>query len=105
MAGPTRSKKNRVFYAAADAVGDIAAYVESSRAWAVREAQRKGRYEMLPEAQVVTGITQPVLSASAHPVMRFARERQARDKPRLLQMPGEVPDPRPVAGEGPFPVR
>jgi hypothetical protein len=57
MAGPTRSKKSRVFYAAADAVGDIAAYVESSRAFAVREAQRKGLYEMLPGAQVVTRIT------------------------------------------------
>ena len=31
----TRSKKDRTFYVAADAVGEIEAYAESSRAWAV----------------------------------------------------------------------
>jgi hypothetical protein len=53
MAGPTRSKKSRVFYAAADAVADITAYVESSRAWAVREAQRKGRVGLQRRARVL----------------------------------------------------
>lgn len=53
----TRSKRDRTFYVAADAVGDIEAYVESSRAWAVRRAQRKGLYERLPGLRVVTGVT------------------------------------------------
>jgi site-specific recombinase XerD len=68
MAGPTRSKKARVFYASADAVADVGAYVESSRAWAVREAQRKGLYERLPGAQVVTVITR-----GADPVVSWRR--------------------------------
>lgn len=81
MAGPTRSKKNRVFYAAADAVADIAAYVESSRAWAVREAQRKGRYEMLPGAQLVTWITK-----GADPVVNWRRLDGTTGKTRLKEM-------------------
>ncbi|MBO2466248.1 site-specific integrase [Actinomadura violacea] len=52
----TRSKKQRTFYVASDAVGDVEAYVESSRAWAVRRAQRAGRYERLPEMRLVTGV-------------------------------------------------
>jgi len=53
----TRSKKARTFYVAADAVGEIEAYADSSRAWAVRQAQRKGRYDRLPGLCVVTGVT------------------------------------------------
>ncbi len=56
-AGVTRSKKDRTFYAAADAIGEIEAYAESSRAWAVAKAQRKGLYERLPGARVVTEVT------------------------------------------------
>lgn len=60
----TRSKKPRTFYAAAEAVGEIEAYADSSRAWAVRQAQRKGLYERLPEMRLVTEVTrklQPVV--------------------------------------------
>jgi hypothetical protein len=53
----TRSKKQRTFYVAADAVGEIETYVDSSRALAVRQAQRKGRYDRLPVRRVVTEIT------------------------------------------------
>lgn len=53
----TRSKRSRTFYAAADAIGAIEAYVESSRAWAVREAQRKGLYQRMPGLRVVTEVT------------------------------------------------
>jgi integrase len=53
----TRSKKPRTFYVAADAVADIEAYVDSSRAWSVRQAQRFGRYERLPELRVVVEVT------------------------------------------------
>jgi site-specific recombinase XerD len=55
--GPTRSKKDRTFYVAADAVGEIEAYVDSSRAWAVALAQRKGLYERIPGLRVVTEVT------------------------------------------------
>jgi hypothetical protein len=53
----TRSKKQRTFYVAADAIGDIQAYVDSSRAWAVHQAQKKGRYDRLPDRRVVTEVT------------------------------------------------
>jgi hypothetical protein len=56
-AGVTRSKKDRTFYAAAGAIGEIEAYADSSRAWAVAPAQRKGLYERLPGARVVTEVT------------------------------------------------
>jgi hypothetical protein len=56
-AGVTRSKKDRTFYAAAGAIGEIEAYAGSSRAWAVAQAQRKGLYERLPGARVVTEVT------------------------------------------------
>jgi site-specific recombinase XerD len=59
-AGVTRSKKDRTFYVAADAVGEIEAYAESSRAWAVARAQRKGLYERLPGLRVVTEVTRRV---------------------------------------------
>jgi site-specific recombinase XerD len=57
MAGVTRSKKDRTFYVAADAAGEIEAYADSSRAHAVRNAQRKGLYERLPGLRVVTEVT------------------------------------------------
>jgi hypothetical protein len=65
-AGVTRSKKDRAFYVAAAAVGEIEAYADSSRAWAVAQAQRKGLYERLPGARVVTEVTRRV-----RPVVRW----------------------------------
>ena len=62
----TRSKRARTFYVAADAVGEIEAYADSSRAWAVRQAQRKGRYERLPGLRVVTEVIRRVT-----PVVRW----------------------------------
>ncbi|MBA8924509.1 site-specific recombinase XerD [Kutzneria viridogrisea] len=53
----TRSKKSRTFYVAAEAVGEIEAYVDSSRAFAVRQAQKKSRYDRLPGRRVVTEVT------------------------------------------------
>ena len=47
----------RAPYVASGAVGEIETYVDASRALAVRAAQRAGRYERLPEARVVTGVT------------------------------------------------
>ncbi|MFG2638768.1 integrase [Streptomyces sp. NPDC048362] len=52
----TRSKVGRTFYASSGAVGDVESYVEASRAWAVRKAQRAGRYERLPEMRLVTEV-------------------------------------------------
>jgi hypothetical protein len=65
-AGVTRSKKDRTFYVTADAIGEIEAYVDSSRAWAVARAQRKGHYERLPGLCVVTEVTRRV-----NPVVRW----------------------------------
>jgi site-specific recombinase XerD len=65
-AGVTRSKKTRAFYVAADAVGEIEAYVDSSRAHAVAQAQRKGLYERLLGRRVVTEVTRRV-----NPVVRW----------------------------------
>lgn len=62
----TRSKRARTFYVAADAVGEIEAYADSSRAWAVRQAQRKGRYDGLPGLRVVTEVTRRL-----NPVVRW----------------------------------
>jgi len=53
----TRSKKPRTFYVPSDAVGDIESYVDSSRAWTVRRAQKAGRYDDLPEMRLVTEVT------------------------------------------------
>ena len=53
----TRSKRDRTFYASVDALGQVEAYVQSERAWAVRRAQRKDRYEALPEMRLVTKVT------------------------------------------------
>jgi integrase len=62
----TRSKRARTFYVAADAVGEIESYVDSSRAWAVREARRRGRSDRLPGLRVVTGVARRV-----NPVVRW----------------------------------
>jgi site-specific recombinase XerD len=62
----TRSKRSRTFYVAADAVGEIEAYTDSSRAWAVRRAQQKGLYERLPRLRVVTEVTR-----QKNPVMHW----------------------------------
>lgn len=53
----TRSKKPRTFYVAADAVAEVETYCDSSRALAIRQAQRAHRYERMPERRVVTAIT------------------------------------------------
>ncbi|POX50632.1 site-specific integrase [Streptomyces sp. Ru72] len=53
----TRAKQGRVFYASIDAVGQVEAYVESERAWAVQRAQAAGRYEKLPMMRLVTKVT------------------------------------------------
>ncbi|WP_405801111.1 integrase [Streptomyces halstedii] len=53
----TRSKKPRTYYVGSEAVGDIETYVASSRAWAVRQAQKAGRYDRLPEMRLVTEVT------------------------------------------------
>jgi site-specific recombinase XerD len=53
----TRSKVTRTFYAAEGAIGEIEAYVESSRAWAVRQAQQRGLYERVAGMRLVTDVT------------------------------------------------
>ncbi|MDX3369818.1 integrase [Streptomyces sp. ME02-6987-2C] len=53
----TRSKNSRVFYVSVDAVGQVEAYIQSERAWAVQRAQAAGRYERLPEMQLITRVT------------------------------------------------
>ncbi|MFI8991575.1 site-specific integrase [Streptomyces antimycoticus] len=53
----TRSKRQRTFYVASDAIGEIESYRDSSRAWVVRKAQRSGRYDRLPEMRLVTEVT------------------------------------------------
>lgn len=53
----TRSKASHTFYASAASVRDIESYVESSRAGAVRKAQRKGRYDRLVATRLVNEIT------------------------------------------------
>jgi integrase len=53
----TRSKNSRVFYASVDAVGQVEAYIQSERAWAVERAQAAGRYERLPGMRLVSRVT------------------------------------------------
>ncbi len=65
----TRSKKSRAFYVAADAVAQVEAYADSSRAHAVRQAQRKGLYDRLPGRRLVTGVTR-----RAVPVVRWREQ-------------------------------
>ncbi|WP_349306363.1 hypothetical protein [Streptomyces hygroscopicus] len=53
----TRAKRGRIFYASVDAVGQVEAYIESERAWAVQRAQAEGRYERLPVMRLVTKVS------------------------------------------------
>ncbi|WP_315904466.1 integrase [Streptomyces mirabilis] len=53
----TRSKNTRTYYASVDAVGQVDAYVQSERAWAVRRAQENGAYDRLPMMRLVTKVT------------------------------------------------
>ncbi|TQJ55999.1 integrase [Streptomyces sp. SLBN-115] len=53
----TRSKSTRTYYASVDAVGQVDAYVQSERAWAVRRAQENGTYDRLPMMRLVTKVT------------------------------------------------
>ncbi|WP_083905938.1 site-specific integrase [Nocardia transvalensis] len=69
-AGVTRSKRTRTFYVGAEAVGEIEAYLHSSRAWAVRRAQGKEVYERLRQVRIVVEVTRGV-----RPVVRW-RDRE-----------------------------
>ncbi|WP_257133545.1 integrase [Streptomyces sp. f51] len=53
----TRSNQERTFYASAGSVGDIESYIASSRAWAIRKAQKAGRYERLAGMRLVIEVT------------------------------------------------
>ncbi|WP_223166269.1 hypothetical protein [Nonomuraea sp. SYSU D8015] len=53
----TRAKRSRTFYASADSVGQVEAYISSERAWAIQRAQEKGRYDALPVMWLITKIT------------------------------------------------
>lgn len=53
----TRSKQGRTFYASLESMGQVEAYVESERAWAVARAQRAGRYERVPVLRLITQVT------------------------------------------------
>ncbi|WP_327353140.1 site-specific integrase [Streptomyces sp. NBC_01304] len=53
----TRSKKQRTYYVSSEAIGDVESYVASSRAWAVRKAQKAGRYDRLPEMRMLLEVT------------------------------------------------
>ncbi|MFJ4184138.1 integrase [Kitasatospora sp. NPDC089509] len=66
----TRSKRPRTFYAECGAVGEVEAYVESSRAWAVTRAQEVGRYERLDEMRLVREVT-----AGRDPVVHWTDRR------------------------------
>ncbi len=56
-AAVTRSKKPRTFYVSVGVVGEIGAYVESSRAAVIRRAHAVGRYDDLPQRRLVTRVT------------------------------------------------
>ncbi|UUY52138.1 integrase [Streptomyces yangpuensis] len=53
----TRSKNTRTFYASVDSVGQVEAYVESERAWAVQRAQEQGTYDRLPMMRLITKVS------------------------------------------------
>ncbi|MCX4490001.1 integrase [Streptomyces anulatus] len=53
----TRSKCSRTFYTSVDAAGQVEAYVQSERAWAVQRAQEKGSYDRLRVIRLVTKVT------------------------------------------------
>ncbi|MFD7749735.1 site-specific integrase [Streptomyces sp. NPDC059698] len=56
----TRAKNTRTFYASVDAVGQVEAYVQSERAWAVQQAQAAGRYDRLTTMRLVTSVTRGI---------------------------------------------
>lgn len=62
----TRAKKPRTFYVAADAIAEVETYCDSSRALAIRQAQKARRYEHLPQRRQVTEIT-----GGLHPVLTW----------------------------------
>ncbi|CAM5701839.1 hypothetical protein [Streptomyces griseomycini] len=74
----TQAKQSRVFYASINAVGQIEAYVESERAWAVQRAQAAGRYEKLPTMRLVTKVTRGL-----KPRIECARPTAPRPQPAL----------------------
>lgn len=49
----TKNRRGRTFYAAADVLRAIDAYVRTSRRAAIRRAQAAGRYERIPDAPLV----------------------------------------------------
>ncbi|MFF9051558.1 integrase [Streptomyces erythrochromogenes] len=53
----TRSKNTRTFYASVDSVGQVEAYVQSERAWAVQRAQEQGTYDRLPMMRLITKVS------------------------------------------------
>ncbi|MCX5374936.1 integrase [Streptomyces sp. NBC_00091] len=53
----TRSKNSRTYYASVDSVGQVEAYVESERAWAIQRAQERGLYDRLPVVRLITEVT------------------------------------------------
>ncbi len=53
----TRSKQDRTYYASVESLGQVEVYVQSERSWAVRRAQKAGRYERLPILRLVTKVT------------------------------------------------
>jgi site-specific recombinase XerD len=57
VAAGTAKRRARMFYASADAVAGVAAYLATTRRAAMRRAQRAGRYEAIPGRRIVTGIS------------------------------------------------
>jgi site-specific recombinase XerD len=74
----TRSKRDRTFYAGVDAVGQIEAYAQSERAWAVSRAQDQGRYDRLPQLRRVTDV-----SRGLNPVVRWQERDGTEGRQRL----------------------
>ena len=74
----TRSKQDRTFYAGVDAVGQVEAYVQSERAWAVARAQEQGRYDRLPRLRRVTDV-----SRGRDPVVRWVEADGEQGRHRL----------------------
>jgi site-specific recombinase XerD len=74
----TRSKRGRTFYAGVDAVGQVEAYVQSERAWAVARAQEQGRYDRLPMVRQVTSV-----SRGQDPVVRWREPDGTQGRQRL----------------------
>ncbi|WP_230210991.1 site-specific integrase [Streptomyces kaniharaensis] len=93
-AAVTRSKKARTFYVAAGVVGEIETYVDSSRALAVRRAQRAGRYEDLPRLRVVTDV-----AGGVRPTVRWLDHNGAAGERRLTDL--TVADRMALYTEGP----